>query len=101
MSSKSTSSDTLDEINQVVLDGMSDNMESLVESGKYGAINTTDKSTDGFYVIIFTSGSYTLKENTKIDGKIISSGELVVFMAPYLPDSNNDAILSLIPSRTT
>ena len=25
----------------------------------------------------------------------------VVFMAPYLPDSTNEAILSLIPSRTT
>ena len=35
LSSKSTSSDTFDEINQVVLDGISDNMASLVESGKY------------------------------------------------------------------
>ena len=41
LSSKSTSSDTFDEIQQVVLDGMSDNMVSLVESGIYGAINTT------------------------------------------------------------
>ena len=30
-SSKSTSSDTFDEIHQVVLDGISDNMASLVE----------------------------------------------------------------------
>ena len=68
LSSKSTSSDTFDEIHQVVLDGISDNMASLVESGKYGAINTTDTSTDSFYVIIFTLGAYTLQENTKIDG---------------------------------
>ena len=40
--SKPSSSDTFDEIHQVVLDGISDNMEYLVESGKYGAINTTD-----------------------------------------------------------
>ena len=33
-SSKSTSSDIFDEIHQVVIDGISDNMESLVESGK-------------------------------------------------------------------
>ena len=32
LSPKSTSSDTFDEINQVVLDGISDNMASLVES---------------------------------------------------------------------
>ena len=76
--SNSTSLDTFDEIHQVVLDGISDNMASLVESAKYGAINTTDTSTNGFYVIMFTSGAYTLQENTKIDGQIITAGELVV-----------------------
>ena len=74
MSQKSTSSDTFDEIHQVVLDGISDNMASLVESGKYGAINTTDTSTNGFYVVMFTSGSYTLQKNTTIDGQIITAG---------------------------
>ena len=68
MSSKSTSSDTFDEIHQVVLDGISDNMASLVESGKYGSINITDTSTNGFYVIMFTSRAYTLQVNTTIDG---------------------------------
>ena len=60
LSPNSTSYDTFDEIRQVVLDGISDNMASLVESGKYLAINTTDTSTNGFYVIMFTSGAYTL-----------------------------------------
>ena len=59
LSSKSTSSDTFDEIHQVVLDIISDNMASLVESVTYGAINTTDTSTNGFYVIMFASGAYT------------------------------------------
>ena len=58
LSLKSTSAETFDEIHQVVLDGISDNMASLVDVS-------------------------------------------VVFMAPYLPDSTNDAMLSLIPSRTT
>ena len=83
LSSKSTSSDKFDEIHQVVLDDISDNMASLVESGKYGAINTTYTSTNGFYVIMFTSGAYTLQENTTIDGQIITAGELVV-NAKYL-----------------
>ena len=83
MSPKSTSSDTFDEIHQVVLDGISDDMALLVESGKYGAINTTDTSTNVFYVILFTSGAYTLQENTKIYGQIINAGELVV-KAQYL-----------------
>ena len=68
--SKSTSSDTFDEIHQVVLDIISYNMASLFESVKYKAINTTDTSTNGFYVIVFTSGAYTIQENTKIDGKL-------------------------------
>ena len=58
-------------------------MASLVKSGKYGAINTTDTSTNGFYVIMFTSGAYKLQENTTIDGQILIAGELVV-NAKYL-----------------
>ena len=78
MSHNSTPSDDFDEIHQVFIDGISDHMASLVESVKYGAINTTDTATDGFYVIIFTSESYTLQNKTTIDGKIITAGELVV-----------------------
>ena len=58
-------------------------MTSLVESGKYGAINTTDTTTSGFYVIMFKSGSYKIQENTTIDGQIITAGELAV-KAQYL-----------------
>ena len=83
MSQKSTPSDTFDEIHQVVLDGISDNMASLFESGNYGAINTTDTATNGFHVIMFTTEAYTLQDNTTIDGQIITDGELVV-KAQYL-----------------
>ena len=58
-------------------------MASLVESGKYGAINKTYTPTNGFYVIMFISGAYTLQENTTIDGQILIAGELVV-NAKYL-----------------
>ena len=77
MSQKSTPSDVFDEIHQVVLDVISDNMAYLVESVNYEAINTTDTSTNGFYVIIFSSEAYTLQYNTTIDGKIINAGGLV------------------------
>ena len=74
LSQKLTSSDTFDEMHQVVLDVISDNMASLVESVKYGAINTTDTSTNRFYVIMFTPGAYTIQENTTIYGQIITAG---------------------------
>ena len=78
-----TPSDAFDEIQQVVSDGITENMASLVESEKYGSINTIDKTTNGFYVIMFTSESYTLQDNTTIDNQIMTARELVV-KAQYL-----------------
>ena len=59
-SQKSTPSDAFDEIHQVVIDRINDNMASLVESGKYVAINTTDRATNEFYVIMFTPEAYKI-----------------------------------------
>ena len=78
LSQKSTSSDAFDEKHQVVIYGIIDNMASLFGSGKYGSINTTETITNGFYFIMFISEAYTLQDNTTIDGKIITAGELVV-----------------------
>ena len=50
----------------------------LVESEKYGENNTTDTETNCFYVIMFTSEAYKLQDNTTLDGKNITAGELVV-----------------------
>ena len=110
LSPKSTSSDTFDEIHYVVIDIISDNMALLFESGKYGAINTTDLSTNGFYVIIFTSGAYTLQENKKNYGHIITADELVVkaqYLCSMQVDTNwyrNQQLkhhVITVPTRTT
>ena len=53
-------------------------MASLVESRKYGGINTTDTTINVFYVIMFTPEAYTLQDNTTIDGKNMTAYELVV-----------------------
>ena len=50
---KSLSSEDFDEIHQVVLDGISENVASLVQSGMYGAINTAENTSNGLYVIQF------------------------------------------------
>ena len=68
MSPKSKPFQAFEEIHQVVLDGISDNMAALVQTGKYGAINTYDTTTNEFYVIMFISEAYTLQNNTTIDG---------------------------------
>ena len=74
LSQKSIPYGPFDEIHQVVIDGISDNMASLVQSRKYGAINTTDTSTNVFYIIMFKSEAYKLHDNKTIDGKIRTSG---------------------------
>ena len=67
-----------DDIHKVVLDGIIENMASLVQSGMYGAINTDDTTKNGLYVIKLLWEAYTLQNNTEIDGQLIYSGELVV-----------------------
>ena len=44
----------------------------------YGAINTPDNTSNGFYIIQFMSEANTLPKNANIDGQVISSGGLVV-----------------------
>ena len=74
MSYNSTPSNAFDEIHKVVLDGIGDNMASLVEPEKYGAINTTETKNNGFYFKMFTLEAYTLQDNTTIDRQNITAG---------------------------
>ena len=80
---KSIPFETFDEINKVFLDGISENMASLVQSGMYGAINTYGTTKNGLYVIQFILEAYMLKNNATIDGQVLSASELVV-RAQYL-----------------
>ena len=66
-------------------------MSSLVQPGLYGSINTDEITSNGFYNIKFISESYTLQNNTTIDGRVISAGELVVraqYLC-YMPENTN------------
>ena len=83
MSPKSTPFEAFEEIHQVVIDGISDNMDSLFQSVNYSFINISETTTNVFYVIQFISEAYTLQNNTTIDRNIISAGELV-FRTQYL-----------------
>ena len=58
----------------IFLDGTSDNMASLVQYDKYGAMNTIDTPTMVYYLIMFLSEAYTLQEDTTCDGQISSAG---------------------------
>ena len=76
LSHESTSSEEIDKIYQVVLDAISDNMAALVQTGQYGAINTIDTATMGYYVIGFMWEPYNLQEETTCDGQISTAGKI-------------------------
>ena len=49
-------------------------MYKLVQNRKYGAINTSDPTTMGYYVVKFLSEPYRLKDKKKVDKQIIKAG---------------------------
>ena len=62
--------EAFDEIHQVVLDGISENMASLFQSGMYGDIGTADNTENGFYVIQFISEAYKLQKIQQLTDKL-------------------------------
>ena len=61
LSHKATSSEEIYNIHQVVIYGIGENMAVLLQTGKYGAINTIDTTTMGYYAIEFMPEAYTLQ----------------------------------------
>ena len=58
--------------------GISDNMDFIVQLGKYGAINAEDPTKMGYYVIKYLYKPYTLHEDRTIYGQVSKAGEPVV-----------------------
>ena len=58
---KTTSSEESDDIHNVVIGFLSDNVLSLVQTGRYGAINKTFPTIIGYYVVKYMSVSFTLQ----------------------------------------
>ena len=52
-------------------------MYLIIIEGNYGDIDSNYSTCHGYYIIIFSPSSYTLKSDLSIDGQVISSGEMV------------------------
>ena len=50
----------------------------MVQTGKYGATNSEDPTTLGYYVVKYVSDNFTLQEDITNDGKVSNPGELLV-----------------------
>ena len=69
---KSIPSEAFDEIHQVVIDGISENIASLVQSGMYGAINKYDTTKKWILCHSLHLICIKLQNSTTIDGQVIS-----------------------------
>ena len=58
-------------------------MSALVQNGEYGAINTEDTTTMGYYVVKLLLAPYKLQDDKTVNSQAIKSGELIV-KAEYL-----------------
>ena len=65
---KTTTSEDFNAVHKVFIDGISDNMASILQLGKYGAMNASDPTTMGYYVIKYLSKPHTLQEYQTTDG---------------------------------
>ena len=61
LSHKATSSEEIENNYQVVIDGIIENADKLVQNGKYGDINTTGRYIMGYYVIKLIPKPYALQ----------------------------------------
>ena len=53
-------------------------MASLIQTGKYGAINAPDPAKVGDYLVKYLSESYTLQEDKNTNENVCTAGDLVV-----------------------
>ena len=49
-------------------------MSALVQNGKYGAINTADPKTIGYFVVKLLLDPYTLQDDKTVDKQVIKVG---------------------------
>ena len=75
---KTKSSEDFDEVHKVVLDSIYTNMESLLHTGKHGAINVSDPTTMGYYDVKYTPDAFTFLEDITTYGQVSKSGKLEV-----------------------
>ena len=61
-----------------MIDGISSNMESLLQTGKYDAINEVDTTKMGYYDMKYVSDPFTLQDDITGYGMVSKEGELVV-----------------------
>ena len=53
-------------------------MDYMSQIGTYGAFNTTNTKSTGYYIIKYVLGTFTWQENTAIESRVSKSWEFFV-----------------------
>ena len=64
-------------INRTILDDNVLNMSLIILKVNYVTIDADNAPCQGYYIIRFSSFSYTVQEDINIDGQVLSSSEMV------------------------
>ena len=61
------------------------NIYLIINEVNYGDIDASDYACHSYYIITFSSSTYTLQAELNIDGQVISSGKMVCEGTYYFP----------------
>ena len=106
---KETDDADFTEIHKVIIDGRILNMVGAVKVDGFGAIDTDDRESSGYYIVQFISELYTLQKAVEVDGQHYPPGEIVCkgrYFSPSQQDSmwyhtpEEGDIETIVPLRT-
>ena len=66
------------------------NVSLIIMEVKYGSIDTDDPLCCGYYIIKFSSSSYTFQAELSIYGQVISSSKMLCEGTYFFPININD-----------
>jgi hypothetical protein len=95
-----TTEDDLQDIHRTILSSIASNIAATITERSYGAVNTIDPNTQGFYIVKFMSTPYSLQQDMNVNGDCISSGELVCD-AEYLSPAQLGSLWYVTPDEDT
>eukprot|EP00957_Ditylum_brightwellii_P120756 9211065-Ditylum_brightwellii.AAC.1 len=87
---ENTNDDEIEDTHKLILTNIADATGMLITEPAYGAVNTNDKRSDGFYVVKFLSTVYMLQHGEVADKEMMKAGSLVTdieYMSPAMKDS--------------
>ena len=85
------SDDDIENLHNDLLEHIGRNMGLCITDCSFGAVNTDDARTEGFYIVRFTSVPYTLQEDEFDGNELLSAGSLVCDAVYYEPARGNSS----------